>query len=144
MFRRRKNLNDIFGDFDEIFSQFDSMFSNLSNGGKFEKGTDDLGEWKEESYTSPDGKVSFKTYVRTNSSHGSNKTSGLNALKAKLQIAIDEENFEEAVKLRDEIKKYESNQDEIKKLESELQQSIKEQNFEKSIQIRDELKKLKS
>ena len=144
MFRRRKNLNDIFGDFDAIFSQFDSMFGGLPNGAKSEKGTDDLGDWTEETYTSPDGKISITSFIRTNSSHGTNKPSGLNALKAKLKIAIDEENFEEAVKLRDEIKNYETNQDEIKKLELELKKSIEEQNFEKSIEIRDQLKKLKS
>ena len=57
---------------------------------------------------------------------------------------IEEENFEEAVKLRDEIKTYESNQDSINKLEMELKKSIEEQDFEKSIEIRDQLKKLKS
>ena len=59
-------------------------------------------------------------------------------------MAIEDENFEEAVKLRDEIKNYETNQDSINKLEFELKKSIEEQNFEKSIEIRDELKKLKS
>lgn len=144
MFRRRKNLNDIFGEFDAMFSQFDAIFGGMPNGAKSEKGTDDLGDWTEETYTSPDGKISIKSFVRTGSSHGTNKPSGLDSLKKKLQIAIEEENFEEAVKLRDEIKNYESNQGEIKKLELELEKSIKEQNFEKSIEIRDQLKKLKS
>jgi protein-arginine kinase activator protein McsA len=54
------------------------------------------------------------------------------------------EDFEEAVKLRDQIKNLETNQEEIQKLELELKESIKEQNFEKSIEIRDQLRKLRS
>ena len=64
-------------------------------------------------------------------------------LKQQLEIAIENENFELAVKLRDQIKSLEVNQKEIQKLEMELKKSIEEQNFEKSIEIRDQLKKLK-
>ena len=144
MFRRRKNINDIFGDFDAIFSQFESMFGGMPNDSKTEKGNDESGNWTKETYSSPDGSIYITNFVRTNSSQGTNKSFGLNALKKKLQMAIEDENFEEAVKLRDEIKNYETNQDSINKLEFELKKSIEEQNFEKSIEIRDELKKLKS
>jgi protein-arginine kinase activator protein McsA len=54
------------------------------------------------------------------------------------------EDFEEAIKLREQIKNLATNQEEIKKLELELKESIKEQNFERSIEIRDQLRKLKS
>ena len=135
MFRRRKNINDIFGDFDAIFSQFESMFGGMPNDSKTEKVNDESGDWTKETYSSPDGSIYITNFVRTNSSQGTNKSFGLNALKKKLQMAIEGENFEEAVKLRDEIKTYESNQDSINKLEMELK---------KSIEIRDQLKKLKS
>lgn len=141
MFRRRKNFNDLFGDFDAMFSQFESMFGGMPNNSETESGTDEIGDWTKESYTSPDGKIFITNFVRNGSS---NKSSGINSLKRKLQMAIEEENFEEAVKLRDEIKNYESNQDSINKLEMELKKSIEEQDFEKSIEIRDQLKKLKS
>ena len=141
MFRRRKNFNDLFGDFDAMFSQFESMFGGMPINSESESGTDENGDWTKESYTSPDGKIFITNFVRNGSS---NKSSGINSLKRKLQIAIEEENFEEAVKLRDEIKTYESNQDSINKLEMELKKSIEEQDFEKSIEIRDQLKKLKS
>jgi len=145
MFRRRKNLNDIFGNFDAMFNQFDSMFNGYELNKNVESGSDEMGEWSKETYKSPDGSFFVTSYVRTGGSPiNSNKSSGVNALKAKLQIAIDEENFEEAVKIRDEIKLYESNQDTIKKLELELKKSIEEQNFERSIELREELKKLKS
>jgi protein-arginine kinase activator protein McsA len=64
-------------------------------------------------------------------------------LKSQLNVAIENEDFESAVKLRDQIKNFESNQEVIDKLELELKNSIKEQNFEKSIELRDELKKLR-
>jgi protein-arginine kinase activator protein McsA len=64
-------------------------------------------------------------------------------LKQQLEIAIENEDFEKAVELRDQIKKLETNQKEIDNLENELRKSIEEQNFEKSIEIRDQLKKLK-
>lgn len=144
MFRRRKNFNDIFSEFDEIFNQFESRFGLPSLNTSTEEGSDEMGDWKKETYTSPNGNIFITSFVRTGNSNENTKKTGLNALKAKLQVAIDEENFEEAVKIRDEIKQYETNQDTIKKLESELKKSIEEQDFENSIKLRDEIKKLKS
>lgn len=143
MFNKR-NLNDLFREFDAMFGQFDSMFGGIPTNGKTETGTDEFGDWKKETYKSPDGGVFITSFVRTGGNHKPTESSGITSLKKKLQIAIEEENFEEAVKLRDEIKKLESNQDEIKKIELELKKSIEEQDFEKSIELRDQLKKLKS
>jgi excinuclease UvrABC helicase subunit UvrB len=143
MFRRHRNFNDLLKEFDEMFGQFESRMNLLSSNIKIEESSDDNG-WRKETYSSPDGSFVISSYFRTNVPEETTKNSGINSLRAKLQIAIDEENFEEAVKLRDEIKKYESNQESIKKLESDLKKSIEEEDFEKSIQIRDELKKLKS
>jgi hypothetical protein len=140
----RRNLNDLFREFDSMFGQFDSMFGGLPTNGKTETGTDEFGDWKKETYKSPDGGVFITSFVRTGGNYSPNENLGITSLKKKLQIAIDEENFEEAVKLRDEIKNLESNQDTIKKLELELKKSIEDQNFERSIELREELKKLKS
>jgi excinuclease UvrABC helicase subunit UvrB len=142
MFRRRKPLNDIFEEFDSMFNQFDSIFNGSSKDYKVESGTDEIGDWKKETYLSPSGSIFITNFVRT--SNNTNNNSSVNQLKSKLQKAIDDENFEEAVKIRDEIKNHEKNQDSIKKLELELKKSIEEQNFEKSIELRDQLKKLKS
>ena len=65
-------------------------------------------------------------------------------LNIKLERAIEMEDFEEAVKLRDQIKNLGTNKEMIENLELELKESIKEKNFEKSIEIRDQLRKLKS
>jgi protein-arginine kinase activator protein McsA len=124
MFGNEKNFNDILRAFDDMFAQFDSR----------------LGEWKSQTKVSEDGTMKVTTYYRSNEP----KTpKGANGLKRQLELAIENEDFEKAVEIRDQIKKTELNQETITKLEEELKQSIKEHNFERSIEIRDELKKLK-
>jgi protein-arginine kinase activator protein McsA len=122
MFGNRRNYNDIFRIFDEMFSQFDSH----------------KGGWNTQSRVSDDGTIKITTYYRNEDS-----PTGIEGLKSQLKVAIENEDFESAVKLRDQIKNFELNQETIDKLELELKNSIKEQNFEKSIELRDELKKLR-
>lgn len=123
MFGNRRNINDIFRAFDEMFAQFESM----------------NGEWKTQTRVSEDGTTRITSYYYGNKEDKSET----NSLQSQLEDAIEKEDFERAVELRDQIKKLESNQKEIEKLELELKQSIKDQNFERSIEIRDQLKKLK-
>jgi protein-arginine kinase activator protein McsA len=127
MFGNEKNFNDIFRAFDEMFSQFDSR----------------LGEWKTQTRVSDDGTTRITTYYRGNEPFEIKKPSGVKSLEKQLEIAIENEDFEMAVELRDKIKKLETNQKQIEELEKELKQSIKDQNFEKSIELRDKLKELK-
>jgi len=117
-------MNDIFKMFDEMFEQFNST----------------NGEWKTQTKVSDDGTYRITSYYYGN---GADEKSETRLLHKQLEDAIEREDFEKAVELRDQIKKLESNQKEIEKLELELKQSIKDQNFEKSIEIRDQLKKLK-
>lgn len=124
MFGNKRNYNDIFRAFDEMFSQFD-LTQN---------------EWKSKSRVSDDGTIKVTTYYRGDSSKSEE---GIDRLKYQLNMAIENEDFESAVKLRDQIKNFESNQETIDKLELELKKSIEEQNFEKSIELRDQLKNLK-
>ena len=123
MFGNRRSYNDIFRAFDEMFTQL-----NPSNG-----------EWKTQTKVSEDGPMKITTYYYDNAK--TNPTS--KNLKQQLEIAIENEDFEKAVELRDQLKKLDTNQKEVDKLEEELKKSIEEQNFEKSIEIRDQLKKLK-
>ena len=123
MFGNRRSYNDIFRAFDEMFTQL----------------TPSNGEWKTKTKVSDDGTMKITTYYYDNDK--TNPTS--KNLKQQLEIAIENEDFEKAVELRDQIKKLETNQKEVDKLEEELKKSIEEQNFEKSIEIRDKLKKLK-
>jgi protein-arginine kinase activator protein McsA len=123
MFGNRRSYNDIFRAFDEMFNQL----------------TPSNGEWKTKTKVSEDGTMKITTYYYDNDK--TNPTS--KNLKQQLEIAIENEDFEKAVELRDQIKKLDTNQKEVDKLEEELKKSIEEQNFEKSIEIRDQLKKLK-
>lgn len=125
MFGRDRYLNDFWKAFDDMFKQFDNLD----------------GQWKTNKKISDDGSMVITSYF-----YGGNPTQGestTKSLKQQLDLAIENEDFEKAVELRDKIKKLENNQVEIEKLELELKKSIKEQNFEKSIEIRDQLKKLK-
>ena len=124
MFGNEKNFNDILRAFDEMFAQFDSR----------------LGEWKSQTKLSEDGTVKVTTYYRGTEPKSPKATNGL---KRQLELAIENEDFEKAVEIRDQIKKMELNQETITKLEEELKQTISDHNFERSIEIRDELKKLK-
>lgn len=124
MFGRDKDLNNLWKVFDDMFKQFDNP-----------------NQWKTSKKIADDGSLIITSYF-----YGGNETPNVSnekTLKQQLEIAIENEDFEKAVELRDKIKKLESNQAEIEKLEMELKKSIKEQNFEKSIEIRDQLRKLK-
>jgi protein-arginine kinase activator protein McsA len=106
-------------------------------------------DWTTNTFESPDGNYKYTRYVKvfdlSDFDNDNSKEMGKEEyLKIKLELAIENEDFEEAVKLRDQIKNLGTNKEEIEKLELELKQSIEEQNFEKSIEIRDQLRKLKS
>jgi protein-arginine kinase activator protein McsA len=65
-------------------------------------------------------------------------------LENELQEVIEQENFERAIEIRDELKKIEQKNERLKSLELELKQSIDKQDFENCIIIRDEINKLKT
>jgi protein-arginine kinase activator protein McsA len=58
-------------------------------------------------------------------------------------LAVEEQNFEDAVKLRDEIKNLEINQEKISELKNKLDECVKNQDFESAIEYRDQIKSLK-
>lgn len=129
--KRNFNVN-----IDELMAQYEKMME------KFNK-TD----WSEKKYESPDGSYKVTSYYKVfnlSDLDESKQMSKEEYLKIKLQRAIETEDFESAVKLRDQIKNLESNQEEIEKVELELKKAIETQNFEMAIELRDELKKLKS
>jgi protein-arginine kinase activator protein McsA len=65
-------------------------------------------------------------------------------LENELQEVIEQENFERAIEIRDELKKIEQKNERLKSLELELKESIDKQDFENCIIIRDEINKLKT
>lgn len=114
--------------FNEFFNSKNPFFGGLNN---FEKKT----------YRSEDGSITF-TYI-TNVKGDLDKSDELSLLNQKLEIAIEEQNFEEAVILRDKIKNLENNKEKINNLKNELDECVKNQNFERAIELRDELNSLK-
>ena len=131
--RRRFNFN-----IDDLMARYDKMMEDFNKQ-----------DWTTNTFESPDGNYKYTRYVKvfdlSDLNNDNSKEMGKEEyLKIKLELAIENEDFEEAVKLRDQIKNLGTNKEEIEKLELELKQSIEEQNFEKSIEIRDQLRKLKS
>ncbi len=89
---------------------------------------------------SDDGTYRITSYYYGN---GADEKSETRSLQKQLEDAIENEDFEKAVELRDKIKTLETSRKEIEELELELKKSIEEQNFEKSIKLRDKIKSLK-
>ena len=133
MFNRRKfNFN-----IDDLMARYDKMMEDFNKQ-----------DWETNTFESPDGNYKYTRYVKVFDlsnldDNNSKEMDKEEYLKIKLNKAIEMENFEEAVKLRDQINNLGTNKEMIENLELELKEAIKSQNFEKAIQIRDELKKLK-
>lgn len=117
-------------DFEKLFNQILSK-SFLLNPNNFEKKT----------YLSEDGSMSF-TYITTKGNR-QNESDELSQLKQKLDLAVEEQKFEDAVVLRDKIKNLEENVGIINELNNELNNCIKTQDFERAIEIRDRINSLK-
>ena len=134
MFHRRKfnfNIDDLMARYEKIMEDFNKQ------------------DWTTNTFESPDGDYKYTRYVKVFDlsdldNDNPKEMSKDEYLNIKLERAIETEDFEEAVKLRDQIKNLGINKGMIENLELELKESIKEQNFEKSIEIRDQLRKLKS
>lgn len=148
-------------DFDDMFNELNKMFGGFPRYGKLnlrgdknvEKGKDENGEWTKETFTSEDGGMVITSFVRRTPIGGGDfmnlfnepkkKYTGAEGLKKELKVAIENEDYELAIKLRDMIKDREANQETIDQLEKELKEVIDQSNFERAIEIREELKKLK-
>jgi protein-arginine kinase activator protein McsA len=125
----RFNFNKFNRLFDDFFSR--NEFFNFD---QFLTGDNNL---EKRVYTNEDGSVNV-VYIK----NGKNRNE-IDGLKQKLDMAIENQEFELAVELRDKIQNLEQNQEEIKKLNDELKNHIQNQDFEKCIELRDKIKSLK-
>lgn len=153
MFGRGDSFDDLFNELNNMFGRnpFGRNFSKGNN--KTESGKDEHGNWTKDTFTSEDGSIMITSFVRSSNINDEDllnmfrtpqkKYSGVKGLKNELQRAIDNEDYELAIHLRDKIKQLENSQETINKLETELKEAISNQNFERAIEIREELKKLK-
>jgi excinuclease UvrABC helicase subunit UvrB len=138
----RKSLKQMMDEINEMFGDYDPNFKSSFMEHKTETGSENGMEWEKETFTSPDGRI---TYIVTSSSTvppKKNKNS-LESLKQQLDKAVEKEDFQLAIYLRDKIKTFERDQEEIKKIEDELKDCIKSQNYEKAIELRDQLRKMR-
>jgi excinuclease UvrABC helicase subunit UvrB len=133
---RKLNIDEILAKYQNLMKEINNKLSN--------------NDWTKESFESPDGTYKYTSFVKVidlsdfyNQDVDDKKMSKEEYLTYKLQQAVENEDFEEAIKLRDQISNLKSNQEEIEKLELDLKEAIKLQDFENAIKLRDELKKLK-
>ena len=63
-------------------------------------------------------------------------------LKLSLNRAVETQNYEEAIRLRDEIKEYEKHNSQINDLTNLLNKAVDTQNYEEAIKYRDKINKL--
>ena len=135
--------------FTSIYNEFDSIFNDLMGYGilpslastQTESGVDKNGEWKRTILKTNDGRLQVTYFTRNGKDH---QPTQMSTLKSELDEAINKQDFEKAVVIRDQINELKRSENKIKDLENELLEVIKSQNFERAIEIRDQLNKLKS
>jgi excinuclease UvrABC helicase subunit UvrB len=147
LFGKRKSLKEIMNELDEIIGSFNHEFSSITDEeSQSNEGSDKNGEWKTETYTSPNGMFRYviTTTHRTPNKKSPKETDEISLLEKELQDCVEKQKFERAVEVRDKIKNLEKNQDEIKNLQTKLDDAISNQDFESAIKLRDKLNKIKS
>jgi protein-arginine kinase activator protein McsA len=97
--------------------------------------------WDKKTFKSKDGTISYT--IMSNGFESEPKNDDLEVLRSKLEKAVEKQDFEQAVELRDKIKSFEENKEKILELQSKLDECVKTQNYEKAIEYRDKIKSLK-
>ena len=145
--RNRKSLKEMMSELDEMIGSLNQEFSSISHDeSEIKEGSNENGEWKTETYTSPNGMFRYviTTTYGTPNKKSPKESSELTLLRKELESSIETQEFEKACELRDKIQKIELNMDKITELQSQLDKSIKEQDFESAIKLRDKINKMKS
>lgn len=148
-FRNNKSLDELIKDLNKNLKEFGFEPYPTNFNTSEESGFDDNGEWTKSTFKSDDGKIMMVTVTRNynfndDSTNDEINSSDIKFLESELSKAVDSQNFEMAVKLRDKIKHLKSNEKVLKQFEKELELAIKEQNFEKCIDLRDKIKSIKT
>ena len=147
LFGKRKSLKEIMNELDEMIGSFNHEFLSITDEeSQSNEGSDKNGEWKTETYTSPNGMFRYviTTTHRTPNKKSPKETDEISLLEKELQDCVEKQKFERAVEVRDKIKNLEKNQDEIKNLQTKLDDAVSNQDFESAIKLRDKLNKIKS
>jgi excinuclease UvrABC helicase subunit UvrB len=147
LFGKRKSLKEIMDELDEMIGSINHEFSSFTNEEPQSKeGSDENGEWKTETYTSPNGmfKYVITTTNRTPNKKSPKETDEILLFKKELQDCVEKQEFERAVEVRDKINKLEKIKGDVKKLQTEMDEAVSKQDFELAIKLRDKLNKIKS
>jgi excinuclease UvrABC helicase subunit UvrB len=142
----KKNFFGGFDNWDDLSEMLNQLFGgDIRN--QVNSGVDENGEWVKKTVSSPDGTFKSTVYYRSGFGGGSHKPVGgnnynLKELKRELDYAVEQQDFEKAVELRDRIKLIEENKEKVEELQAKMKEAIEKQDFESAIQIRDEINKL--
>jgi excinuclease UvrABC helicase subunit UvrB len=148
-----KSLKEMLDELNEMMGEtlnYDNHFVSKNSSKEDiieESGKSEDGEWYKTTYTSPNGTryVLTTTYFIGPIDRPSNKGNDtLSSLKKELEKCVENQDFEKAAELRDQIKRMETNKVDIDKLEGELKVAVEKQDFEEAIKLRDKIKELKS
>jgi len=145
-FRDDRNLDDMMKSLNDRLRKFGFEPFNFDFDMKMESGIDAKdGEWTKSTYTSEDGSTTVVTMSKGfgGKKPNTNMSNNIDYLKFQLDKAVESQDFEKAVELRDRISKLKDVEGKVKELEVELSKAIKEQKFERCIEIRDEIKNLR-
>ena len=130
-------LNDIFGEKSKPSTPFETFFENMKNDEV------DFSKFRNSVRRTKDGIVTtFYYIINPDGSWSAPEKNTKRDLKDKLDECVRNQDFEQAVKLRDQIRDLVKNSNRIKELKEELDEVIQKQDFERAIEIRDELKKI--
>lgn len=140
------SMKNFFDEFESFFNEFDHYFKfkplKIVGETKTEKGSDELGDWTKQTFTSKDGSYQVSTFYRTSSKKTAN--SQTKDLQKELDECIEKQEFEKAAQLRDKIKTLKENQKNIDSLKKQMDEAVKNQEFEKAAELRDEIKSLQN
>jgi protein-arginine kinase activator protein McsA len=134
-----KLLDEIFGGKHKPSTPFESFLENL----KYDELNTDFSKLRNSVRKTKDGIITSIHFVinpdiKWSASNVNNKKD----LETKLNECIKNQDFEQAAKIRDEIKELKKNTSKTEILKKELEIAIEKQDFERAIEIRDELKKI--
>jgi protein-arginine kinase activator protein McsA len=134
-----KILDEIFGGKHKPSTPFESFLENL----KYDDLDTDFSKFRNSVRKTKDGIItSIHFVINPNTKWTAPNHNTKKDLENKLNECIKNQDFEQAAKIRDEIKELQKNKGKIETLKKEMELAIEKQDFERAIEIRDELKKI--
>jgi protein-arginine kinase activator protein McsA len=132
-------LDEIFGGKHKPTIPFESFLENL----KYDDIDTDFSKLRNSVRKTKDGIItSIHFVINPNTKWSASNSNTKRDLETKLNECIQNQDFEQAAKIRDEIKELQKNKGKIETLKKEMEIAIEKQDFERAIEIRDELKKI--